>query len=198
VKDHYILLSPYYSILVKLIFGQRLSRAKRYFIEEVATKNILIIGGGDGLDYRHDAEALQGDYWELSHSMLNKARKNLANSNLKFHLGNFHAVEPEFDEIWLHFVLDSISDAELGRLVAEVKKALKPDGIVNFVDFYHPKKKRYRMINFLQISFFRIVASHIRKDIPDYHQFFTQNNLQKIAEKKWMDGWIKSQLWRNG
>lgn len=198
VKDHYSLFTPYYSILVKVIFGQRLCLAKRYFIQQISGKNILIIGGGDGLDYKADAKDLQGEYWELSASMLDKSEANLSGSNLKFHLGDFKAKKQKFDEIWLHFVLDTIPDKELVDLMLQVKNALKPDGKINFVDFYHPRKKRHRMIHYLQISFFKLIASHRRKDIPDYVRFFTHNNLQLVEEKSWMDGWVKSQLWENG
>lgn len=197
MKDRYSFFTPYYSILVKVIFGQRLRYAKTYFVDEVLGKNILIIGGGDGQDYIAYSKELTGEYWELSASMLAKSKKNLASSRLKFCLGDFQARKSEFDEIWLHFVLDTIPDKELGELMIEVKKALKPDGVINFVDFYQPKTKRHRTIHFLQISFFRLIASHRRKDMPAYEQFFSQNNLQKLAEKEWMSGWVKTQLWGN-
>lgn len=197
MKDRYSLFTPYYSFLANLIFGQRLFKAKRYFVHEVSSKNILIIGGGDGTDYRDLSEQLTGEYWELSDSMLAKAKNNLASSKLLFQLGDFCAKEKQYDEVWLHFVLDTIPDQELEKLMREIKKALKPEGLINFVDFFPPKKRLHRVLQFLQITYFKLVAKHRRNDLPDYEKLFNSFNFLKNKEKSWMHSWVKTQVWKN-
>ena len=64
---------------------------------------------------------LEGEYWELSPSMLSKAIKNLRQSNLSFHLGHFNSLS-EFDLIFLPFVLDTMGDQEMLKFLEKVKK----------------------------------------------------------------------------
>lgn len=195
MKDQYSLLAPWYSSLVKLLFGEKLKEPKLCHLENTTAKRVLIVGGGDGLDYAEFAADISGEYWELSESMLKKARQNLASGQLDFHLGDFKAGK-KFDEVWLHFVLDTMTDSAIELLLEEIKQTLKPDGRIVFADFFHSKRNRQKILNRLMISSFRLIVNHQRKNLPAYEGFFSRTGFAKTAEQPFMDGWVKAQVWQ--
>lgn len=196
MKDHYSFISPVYNTLAKLVFGSQLKLSKTCFLEGLSAKKILIIGGGDGLDYKAFQKQLQGEYWELSQSMLSLAKSNLKDSRLSFHLGVYHLrAEIRFDEIWLHFVLDTLSDEEIDALLVLCKKSLNQNGGIYLADFFEAKTGYQRFVSKAMIQFFKIVTAHKREDIPNYEQIFQRNGLKKTSEKLFMKGWVKAQIW---
>ncbi|MEB2784611.1 class I SAM-dependent methyltransferase [Algoriphagus persicinus] len=196
MKDHYSFLTPIYNRLTKLVFGDQLMLAKSHFAENLSNKKVLIIGGGDGLDYSGFQEQLVGEYWELSKSMLDKAKIKLGESKLTFHLGGFQAEKRKvFDEVWLHFVLDTMLDEEIVSLLGEIRKSVKPEGKIYLADFFAPKNSYQRFLNRSMITFFRIVTKHKRATIPDYEEILFGENWKKNSEKEFLEGWVKAQLW---
>ncbi|WP_339703744.1 class I SAM-dependent methyltransferase [Algoriphagus aquimarinus] len=196
MKDHYSFLAPFYNRLTKLVFGDQLMLAKTNFAENLSRKRILIIGGGDGLDYQEFQDQLSGEYWEISQAMLSKAKINLAESDLIFHLGFFQAEKGKlFDEVWLHFVLDTMKDEEIVSLLKEIRKSIKPDGRIYLVDFFAPINLYQQFLNRSMITFFRIVTKHKRASIPDYERIFLANNWKRNSEKEFLKGWVKAQVW---
>jgi hypothetical protein len=145
-----------------LVFGSNLKKLKTVFLEDSSQKKILIIGGGDGLDYVDFQSDLIGEYWELSDAMLRKAKKNLSESKLEFHLGHFKAnLKNQFDEVWLHFVLDTMSDDEIISLLIEIRKGITPAGRIYLVDFFKTQNLFQRFLTQIIITFFRLVAKSI-------------------------------------
>lgn len=196
VKDHYSFLAPIYNSLTKLVFGDQLMLAKTCFVDQLATKKILIIGGGDGKDYKPLQEDLHGEYWELSSAMLQLAQHHLGKSQLVYYLGEYHfSAGKFFDEVWLHFVLDTMTDEEIGSLMNQIRASLKTGGRVYLVDFFEPKSTWQIFLNWSMISFFRLVANHKRKNLPDYVQILESANWKKVGRKEFLEGWVKSQLW---
>ena len=196
MKDHYSFLAPFYNRLTKLIFGDQLMLAKNHFAENLSKKKILIIGGGDGLDYQNSQNQLSGEYWEISKAMLSKAKVNLAESSLTFHLNFYQATKGElFDEVWLHFVLDTMKDEEIISLLGEIRKSVKSEGRIYLVDFFPPKNSYQRFLNLSMITFFRIVTKHKRATIPAYEKILRKKNWKKNGEKKFLRGWVKAQVW---
>ncbi|MBN3521540.1 class I SAM-dependent methyltransferase [Algoriphagus lutimaris] len=197
MKDSYGFIAPFYNRLAKLVFGNQLAVAKRSFISRLGEKKVLIIGGGDGKDYQNYQENLLGDYWELSQSMLVLSKKNLHRSSLNFHLGNFRQKENHtFDEIWLHFVLDTMFDSEIMELLDQLKRSLNQEGRIFFVDFFQPTTLKNKMLQFFMISFFRMVAQHKRKNIPEYEELFKRCLWEKEKEQIFLKGWVKAQVWK--
>jgi ubiquinone/menaquinone biosynthesis C-methylase UbiE len=196
VKDFYSFIAPFYSFLSKLVFGNDLNDLKIRFVSNLYQKKILIIGGGDGLDYREFQSDLEGEYWELSEAMLRKAKKNLAQSKLTFHLGDFRSnPKNQFDEIWLHFVLDTFLDEDLEQFLLEIKKVLKPHSKIYLADFFKPQSNVQRTIHSSMLVFFRVFTQHQRTDVPDYEEAFGKAGFQKVDEMKKRKGWIRAQLW---
>lgn len=196
MKDDYSFIAPFYYQLAKLVFGNQLTEAKTCFSSSLEGKKILIIGGGVGLDYQPFQTQLTGEYWELSKSMLSKAKVNLKKSQLEFHLGYYEFQDGnQFDEVWLHFVLDTMTDEELDIFLDEIKKCITPTGQLYLADFFEPKTKFQQVLHKAMIQFFRWVTSHRRKNIPDYEKFFIEKGWKKTSEKGFLKGWVKAQIW---
>ncbi len=168
--------------------------SKTILLKDLTSKKILIIGGGNGSDYEEIHEELKGEFWELSDSMLSRARINLENSELTFHLGNFKS-DQKFDLICLPFVLDTMPDVELESFLFSFKKNLNPDGKVYLSDFFEPVSFRQKIMHQLMISFFRLTTGHRRGDVPDYESAFGKAGFLLSQEKKLLKGWVKAQIW---
>lgn len=192
--DAYRWISPFYSRLSRLAFGNRLRDSKTIFLRELTAKRILIIGGGDGSDYVKMQNEIGGEFWELSVSMLDQAKKILENSGLSFHLGFFNSGE-KFDLICLPFVLDTMPDKELETFLFSFKKNLNSNGRVFMSDFFEPVSFRQKLLHPLMICFFRFVTGHRRKDIPDYKGAFEKAGFKLLQEEKFLKGWVKAQIW---
>ena len=193
-SDAYRWISPFYSRLSRLVFGNRLRDSKIIFLRDLAAKRILIIGGGDGSDYEEMQNEIGGEFWERSVSMLDQAKENLENSGLSFHLGNFKSNQ-KFDLICLPFVLDTMPDEELESFLFSFKKNLNPNGQVFMSDFFEPVSFRQKLLHHLMIRFFRFATGHRRKDIPDYELAFEKAGFKLSQEKKLLKGWVRAQLW---
>jgi hypothetical protein len=159
-------------------------------------KNVLIIGGGDGQDYRSFKTDLSGQFWELSSVMLSKAKTNLSQSKLNFNPGHFQS-EPGhlFDEVWLHFVLDTMTDAELEPFLLEIKKFLKLNSRIYLADFFVAQTKVQQIIHWIMIRFFRVFTQHSRTDVPNYEEALQNAGFIKLGELRKRKGWIRAQLW---
>lgn len=193
-SDAYRWIAPFYSRLSRFVFDDRLRESKTIFLKDLLEKKILIIGGGDGSDYEEIQEELKGEFWELSDSMLSRARKNLENSELIFHLGNFKSNQ-KFDLICLPFVLDTMPDEELESFLFSFKKNLNPDAKVFMNDFFEPVSFRQKALHQLMIRFFGFATGHRRKDVPDYELAFGKAGFKLSQEKKLLKGWVRAQLW---
>ncbi len=196
-SDAYRWIAPFYSRLSRLVFGDWLKESKIIFLRDLSTKRILIIGGGDGSDYEEKQKEIQGEFWELSVSMLDQAREKLENSDLSFHLGNFKSNQ-KFDLICLPFVLDTLPDEELESFLFSFKINLNPDGKVFLSDFFEPVSFRQKLLHQLMICFFRITTEHRRNDIPDYELAFEKAGFKLSQEKKLLKGWVRAQIWKLG
>ncbi len=195
MKDPYSSVAPFYSFLVNLVFGSGLREAKLSNLGNRNLGKILIIGGGDGKDYKHLKLPMNGDFWEKSEAMLELAKKNLTNSGLNFHLGDFSKSDAkDYEEIWLHFVLDTLENDELADFLQTCRSKLSSDGKVYFADFYPPVSRWQKLVHGIMISFFRVSTGYQRKEVPDYDRFFTKIGFAKAKEKTLKKGWIRSSV----
>ncbi|MBY5952175.1 MAG: class I SAM-dependent methyltransferase [Cyclobacteriaceae bacterium] len=194
MKDNYRLVGRVYRPLSRLVFGKKLSHANAHFLSQYLSGKTLIIGGGEGYDYREFQDRLSGEYWELSESMLNKAKENLQSSELSFHLGSFRSSGP-FDLVLLPFVLDTLTDEQISKFLHRVDQNLKPGGMVILSDFFKTDSARQSIITALMIAFFRLVAGHCRKDLPDHISWLSAQGWILKEEKVWKNGWIRAQVW---
>lgn len=192
--DAYSFLAPIYQPLSRLVFGKDLIRANQAFLERNGDKKLLIIGGGDGVAYRDFIESLQGEFWDLSPKMSQLARRNLAGSGLSIHSGAWQGTG-KFDRVFLPFVLDTLTDLEIGQLLIQVKNCLNAEGKVVISDFFTPKTFLQTLIQQLMIFGFRILADHSGKDLPTIPGIMKAAGFKLTLEKRWRKGWIRAQVY---
>lgn len=194
VKDRYRLLAPFYTKISQMVFGDVIHQATTYYLSKIPKKSVIIIGGGDGNHFREIQNELKGEYWELSSSMLKRAQKNLSESQLTFHLGDFKSQE-KVSCVIFPFVLDTVPDDEIEQLLMDVSYNLEKGGILLLSDFFRKAGFFHDFLTGLMIRIFRVLTAHKRKDLPDYSKFLSQHGFELIAEKQFKKGWIRSQLW---
>lgn len=195
MSDSYGFLAPFYQPISRLVFGRDLIYANQAFLEGIAGKKLLIIGGGDGVAYHDFVEKWEGEYWELSPRMAQLARKNLKGSVLKIQTGAWLG-EGKFDRIYLPFLLDTMTDDEISLLLSKIKESLLPQGEVVVSDFFEPVGSIQKLIQEAMIGFFRVTTHHQRKDLPDLNSLIRKEDFELIQEKIWRKGWIRAQVWR--
>jgi len=194
MKDDYAGIAPIYSRLSRLVFGSTLDRANRWFLEGTGAKSVLIIGGGDGSAYVDMAGALRGEFWEKSSAMLRLAKDNLAKSALSFHSGDFES-QIKADFILLPFVLDTLTDLEMEKMLLQLRAHLNPGGKLGLSDFFPAQNLFQKVVFWAMILFFRIFTAHSRRDLPDYGRYLARAGYRLQEEKIWRKGWIRAQAW---
>lgn len=195
MSDDYGLLASSYQLISRLVFGNDLLEANRSFWNIEESCRVLIIGGGDGTAYRGISPLIRGEFWDLSPKMARLAAKNLASTSISVRTGSWPG-EGEFDRIFLPFVLDTMTDSDIGTLLSQIKTALKPGGAVVVSDFFAPVYFSQRILQQLMISTFRIVVRHRRRDLPDFDRVFDPQIWKLGEEIVWRKGWIRARLYR--
>lgn len=195
MSDAYGFLAPIYQPISRLVFGSDLIYANQAFLAGNSGKKLLIIGGGDGVAYRDFGKNLQGEFWDLSPGMIQLAERNLEGSGLITQGGTWKGTG-KFDRVYLPFVLDTMPDDEIDLLIRQLKTCLLEHGEVVISDFFKPVDFQQRMIQQAMIVFFKIIAGHRRKNLPDIIALLKMDGFELIQEKCWRKGWIRAQIWR--
>lgn len=194
MSDAYGFLAPIYQPLSKLVFGNDLIAANAVFSTLAQGRHSLIIGGGDAIAYRNWSGGFSGEYWDTSTRMCLLAKRNLRSSGIEVNCGSWPGLG-KFDLVFLPFVLDTMPDQEIEKLITQIGHCLNPEGKVIFSDFFSPRSFYQRGVQQLMIAGFRTFASHSRKDLPDYDRFFDPVVWRLLDEKNWRKGWIRARVY---
>jgi hypothetical protein len=195
MSDEYGFLAPIYQPLSQAVFGKDLVKANSAFTMLGQGRRSLIIGGGDAISYRDWDESFSGEYWDTSSKMAELARINLRKTRIQVHGGPWPG-KGKFDCIFLPFVLDTMPDQEISRLLVQISNALTSEGRVILSEFFLPQTFAQKIIQKLMISSFRIFAGHPRKDLPDLESLFHPDRWTIIEEKVWRRGWIRARVYK--
>lgn len=194
MSDTYGFLAPIYQPLARAVFGKDLIEANAAFSGLAYGKKSLIIGGGDGEAYQTWDENYVGEYWDTSLKMAELAKKSLSKSKLQVHCGRWTR-EGRFDVVFLPFVLDTMLDEDITKVLAQIRSALESGGQVVLSDFFPPRTFLQSIIQQIMITGFRVFAAHSRKNLPDFERFFNPKSWTKVEEKIWRKGWIRAQVY---
>lgn len=189
-------MAPVYTTISRLVFGDLIHQATTCYLSKIPNKSVIIIGGGKGMDFVPYQKELNGEYWELSSSMLSRARVNLSKSDLKFRLGDFSTEDSQkFQLAILPFVLDTMTDGQIIQFLNSLKMKISTDGQVLVSDFYQSQSVKHKLIQRLMITFFQLLTSHSRGDLPQMEELMNECGFQLLEEKSWKKGWIKAQVY---
>lgn len=194
MSDAYGFLAPIYQPLSRLVFGRDLIEANRAFSELGRGKKSLIIGGGDGVAYRNWDAEYGGEYWDSSPKMAKLAKHNLDGTKFQVNCGKWPG-SGKFDVVFLPFVLDTIPEQEIEKIILQIRLCLAPKGKVVVSDFFPPQTFIQMLIQKMMILGFRVLAAHPRKDLPDISKWMNQAGFSLVNEKIWRKGWIRAQVY---
>jgi len=194
MSDKYSFLAPIYQPLSRVVFGKNLIEANTAFSTLGEGKRSLVIGGGDAVSYRDWGKSYSGEYWDTSQKMTDLAKENLNQSKVAVHTGQWPG-EGKFDCVFLPFVLDTMPDQEIEKLIDQIGNSLNAGGKVILSDFFSPQTFYQKVIQRLMISSFRVFVDHSRRDLPDFERLFHPAKWIIADEKLWRKGWIRARVY---
>lgn len=156
-KSKFDIVAPFYDIMMKLLFmpsgGESKFRKKISQLARIRSNHkILDVGCGTGtLTISASAYLEKGISigLDLSHRMLTVAKSKSKNPRIHFILGNSSKMpfrSGSFDRVFLTFVLHELSPVVRQQTLKEVRRVLKPDGLLIAVDYHVPKGKLKRVV----------------------------------------------------
>jgi ubiquinone/menaquinone biosynthesis C-methylase UbiE len=199
-----------YRWLEYLVFGRRLERRRRAYLDAVANaRRVLILGDGDG---RFTAEFLsrnplaQADSVDLSAKMLQLAEQRIRNARLdpariRFLFGDARTIQlsGKYDLVVSHFFLDCFTALELQALIAQISAVMCPHARWLISEFQLPSDGIRRLAAALLIKimylFFRLFTGLQPNHLSGYPAIFAANGFRRIASSQAAGGLLVSELW---
>jgi tRNA (cmo5U34)-methyltransferase len=205
-KATFDLVASFYPLLEQIVFGSKLSRARRAFISRVTGgSKILLIGEGNG---RFLSEAVKQTssasitVVDSSARMLAAASRRIATVDCCSRIELIHADILEwqsaagcYDRIVTHFVLDLFPPDRIRRLVEKISQLAVEDCLWINVDFTSENQSLPRkFLMWTQYRFFRIFAGIEAVQLFDARPLL-RNASWEILETRLLDsGWIAACL----
>lgn len=198
-------IAPFYDIVQKIVFGNRLQRAQKYFISEfLDAKNVLIIGGGTG----EILESFSGNthlnsitFIEQSIKMIEKAKSRNVGVNVNFVCDDIFKwkSEQQFDLIILPFILDVFTTQIGVGLVQKLKPHLNSNGSVLFTDFVETSKQNslLRLLIPIMYSFFKLTAKMKVDHLPNFDLMFERTGFEEVKRKEFVKGLVQSRIYQD-
>jgi tRNA (cmo5U34)-methyltransferase len=161
------LLARIYPTLERLVFGARLERARRAFLEFVAQAEcVLLVGEGNGrfLESLMAAKtAGQVRVVEKSPKMVRLAKQRAVNSRqvaLEFLEADFRQCQfaEQFDCVVTHFFLDLFNPPSQLAIIKKIAEVVAEGGTWINVDFVPASTLRGDILMRLQYAFFRVMS----------------------------------------
>ncbi|MDN3687896.1 class I SAM-dependent methyltransferase [Cyclobacterium jeungdonense] len=204
LRDHYLLLAPFYEFISKKVIGSDFQQSKRTFLDQIQKGDtVLVLGGGTGtilpLIMEQIGESGRVIYLEASGTMIQRSRQQV---DLPFsrqvqwiHSSRFEdlpLIKP--DVIISHYFLDVLPDESIDRLFQEIEGRIHSQTDWIFADFF-PTANRKGLL-WGMITLFRLFTRHPRKDLPDYLSFFRKWGWEKVDFVPFQQGFFQAIRYR--
>jgi tRNA (cmo5U34)-methyltransferase len=169
LPNQFDLVAPLYPTLEQCVFGSRLNRARRAFLDTVVLANrTLLLGEGNGR-FLSWLLALKNNgcvsVIEKSAVMMRLAKERTrklgeVRCEVKFIESDVFEYRPaeEFDCVVTHFLLDLFNPPAQRSLIERITELTAPGGTWVNVDFLPGRTVRGRILMWLQYSFFRMTS----------------------------------------
>ena len=131
---------------------------------------------------------------DFSQSMIDRGKKEFPQLNfLKNSNGNIPFTDKSFDSVLLLAVLTCIrKDTEQRKLISEIKRVLKPGGIIYINDFllnedqrnidrYNQYEKEFKSYGVFKLAEGAIIRHHSEKYIAELSSCFEELNFQRVV-----------------
>ncbi len=174
--NNFNLIAPCYELLKKVVFGNKLEKAERCYLNRLKEGDqVLIIGGGNGDLLNHLSPQCTIDYMELSGKMISNAVKQGFEGTINFIEDDFlrHDLDQKYDWVITNFFLDVFDENHLRIASKKIFDLLKDDGKLLATDFYPTNQFTGKLLLKLMHVFFKLVSnleSRRLKNIPYFLQ----------------------------
>ncbi len=200
-------LARYYGVLEHLVFGPTLQRCRVALISRLAfASHCILLGEGNGqfltrLVRRCPLTSIH--VLDASATMLDIARKRVAvQERVVFHqtrLPTQWAKMERADVVACHFFLDCLTNAEVERLVREVRGRLRPGGGWLISEFALPRSWIRRGFAIIWLAamyqFCRITTGLAARWLPDYSSVLVRFGFRLKERKEFAGGFYVSEWW---
>ncbi len=157
VVQKYNLISPVYDIFG--IIMESKARARALEVSEITNgERILEVAVGTGLNFQEILRR-NPDGWsdgiDICHKMLRRAQKRAMKTgvlNYSLQLGDCRSLpfaDNTFDLLINQYMFDILPVTDFGRITAEFRRVLKPEGRLVLVNTTPPEKPRDRMLEWI-------------------------------------------------
>ena len=201
ISRGYNRLAPFYTVSAKLVFGNTLQRAQKFFLDQIRDSDrVLILGGGSGelltaLLRQHPRVKI--DYVDISPRMIELARrKNHNPDNVNFIIGTERQIpEGQYSVIITNFYLDLFNDQTLEQIIHQIKPNLAANVTWLATDFVS-EKIWHKVFLGMMYAFFKIVTGMQTHTLPHWQGALTKSGMQEHISKKFYRGFIKSSVYK--
>ncbi len=195
------LLAPFYDRLARVIIGRDIVHSQVYFLERFSQcKRLLILGGGSGRllnDICSNYPSLEIDYIDLSHGMIDRARKRMKHSSyVNFIQGTEDDLPAhQYDGVITNFFLDMFDESGMNNVIEKVKRSLSEEAIWLVTDFVN-ERKAHAIKLWCMYRFFRIITKIEATHLSDWREQMVQAGFKLSENKKFDNGFIASHVYQ--
>lgn len=198
-------LVPFYDLLAKLVFFNRVQISQRAFIDYIPKNaQVLFIGGGSNSSLAHILDlnpSIKIIYLEASKKMLQKARSKVNPAHLNrvtFICGTELDIPMiKFDVVICYYYLDLFKLEKLNEVLSLLKNKTKPNGIWMVADFSIPFNWWQKWLSQLMFLFFRLTSHIENNQMIDLNAEMEKQGFQRIKLKKYYRKQIFSAIYKN-
>ena len=198
--NSYNRIAPFYSLLSKLVYGNKLIEIQTSLFSELKTSgSVLVFGGGNGKILPHlfaHSPHFKVEYLDASDKMLTLAKKNNPFENINFIHTDEFPLNGNYDIIILPFVLDLMTKKQLIELCQSFSAIVEPDGVVLVSDFGQAKNIWQSFLLKTTIMFFRLFTSHPLHQLEDIRGILQDQGLSLLKTSTLDKGFLFSTLWK--
>ncbi len=201
-------LARFYRVLEVATFGPWLWRCRCAFLDELRTRrNAAVLGDGDG---RFTARLLEVsplvlvDAVDASLEMLRALVQNAGHRSgrVRIHLADVREWEPhslQYDLIVTHFLLDSLTTAEVTALARRLRENVTPGAIWVLSEFAIPEGwygwlVARPVVQALYLAFLVLTGLRVQR-LPDYRTALEEAGFERARKQEFLGGLLASELW---
>jgi ubiquinone/menaquinone biosynthesis C-methylase UbiE len=199
-------IASFYPLLEQIVFGSTLTRARRFFINQVREgNNILLVGEGNGrflFEAVKETSATSFTAVDSSARMLAATAHRLASVDrcppvelIHADILEWRSPAARYDRVATHFFLDQFKPDRIRRIVERISRLATEDALWINVDFTSESQSlRQKFLMRAQYRFFRVFAGMESPRLFDPRPWMRQAGWQMLETRSLDSGWISAQL----
>ena len=192
-------LAPVYDRLAKLVFGNSILNAQKYFLPKIKPgANILILGGGSGLilpaifNLNPSAEVY---FVDASKAMIDLAKTRKYEGTVHYIHGTEENIpELTYDCVITSFYLDLFREPGLKNVIQSIVARMTAQSQWIVTDFVSEKTWQVVMLKAMYV-FFSITTDIQTKKLPDWRSAIAECGIELKSRSRFYKGFILTTLY---